>query len=223
MSLLINDDLIWVSIPKCASSSLEESLLASDVKTAVHSYAKRQVNHAHIRLCHLLSEFGTKETLCIRRDWFDRWLSALKYLLTYDFGEVAKPRIKWEDFTNELIYKIFDKSFINTIHSGEQSDLREPFLRLFTTDNTDPDFNVIMKIMTSQNYWIENQKCTYEFDIKEMDKVEKFFKDRYGSDLKIKKINQSTQQKSKIVVDDKLKAFIWDLFEKPFVKRDSLL
>ena len=62
-----------------------------------------------------------------------------------------------------------------------------------------------------------------KFNIKEMDKVEKFFKDRYGTDLKIERFNQSTEQKSKIVVDDKLKAYVWDLFEKPFVKRNSLL
>jgi hypothetical protein len=223
MSLLINDDLIWVSIPKCASVSLEECLLASNLKTVVHPYAKRPGKHVHVRLHHLLSEFGTKETLCIRRDWFDRWLSGLKYLLTYDFKEVVKPKIRWEDFTNELIYEIFDESFADALYSGEQLDLEEPFFKLFNGDITGTDLDVIIKVMTSQNYWIENQKCTYEFDIKEMDKVEKFFKGKYGCDLKIKKINQSTEQKSKIIVDDKLKAFIWDLFEKPFIKRNSLL
>lgn len=223
MSLLINDDLIWVSIPKCASVSLEESLLASDLKTVVHPYAKRPGKHVHVRLRYLLSEFGLKETFCIRRDWFDRWLSGLKYLLTYDFEEIVKPRVRWEDFTNELIYEIFDKSFVSALHSGEQSDLKEPFLKLFDGELADTDRNVIIKVMTSQNYWIENEKCTHEFDIKEMDKVEKFFKDRYGYNLKIEKLNESIKQKSKIVVDDELKAFIWDLFEKPFVKRNSLL
>ena len=221
MSLLINDDLIWVAIPKCASISLEKCLLASNLKTVRHSYAVlSRDKHVHIRLNHLFSEFGTKETFCIKRDWFDRWLSGLKYLLTYDSEEIVKPRIKWEDFTNELVYEIFNESFANALHDADQSGLKEPFLKLFNRDTTD---SVVIRVMASQNYWTENQKCTYEFNIKEMDKVEKFFKDRYGTDLKIERFNQSTEQKSKIVVDDKLKAYVWDLFEKPFVKRNSLL
>jgi hypothetical protein len=226
MSLLINDDLIWVATPKCASVSIKESLLSSNLNIVHHSNAiklSKRNRHAHVRIHDLFSEFGTKETICIKRDWFDRWLSALKHLSTNNFPEDFTPVYKWEDFTNELIYKIFDKNFTNLLYSGEKDDLEEPFLRLFNGDNISKNNYGIMMVLASQNFWTENQKCTYEFDIKEIDKVEEFFKNRYGCDLKIQKLNEATNLKSKIVVNDELKAFVWDLFEKPFIKRDSIL
>lgn len=226
MSLLINNDLIWVATPKCASISLKRCLLASNLEIVHHSMSlklQKRNKHAHVRIHDLFSEFGTKETICIKRDWFDRWLSGLKYLLTYDFPEGFRPIHKWEDFTNELVYKTFDKNFTNLLYTGEKDNLKEPFLKLFNEDDINSDSYAVMFILASQNFWTENQKCTYEFDIKEMDKVEEFFKNRYGCDFKIQKLNESTNLKSKIVVDDELKAFVWDLFEKPFIKRDSIL
>jgi hypothetical protein len=50
MSLCINHDLIWVSVPRCASKSIELSLLKSDLKINhyVHGLTSEVEKHAHI-------------------------------------------------------------------------------------------------------------------------------------------------------------------------------
>ena len=68
-----------------------------------------------------------------------------------------------------------------------------------------------------------NKKCAYEFDIKEMDKFVDFIENRFGERLIIKNTNQSTKRPNKIVIDDELKSFIWENFEKRFEKRNELI
>jgi hypothetical protein len=41
--------------------------------------------------------------------------------------------------------------------------------------------------------------------------------------LNIEKLNESKKIPNKMVIDDKLKQWVWDKFEKPFEKRNSLI
>ena len=59
MSILIKNDIIWVSIPKCASMSIEDALLNSKLDIERHSYAiKSEPLHTHIGIRKLKEEFG---------------------------------------------------------------------------------------------------------------------------------------------------------------------
>jgi hypothetical protein len=75
----------------------------------------------------------------------------------------------------------------------------------------------------SQNQWKLNKKCDYEFDISEMDKFSDFIYNRFGERLDIQRLNESKKIPNKIIVDDTLKQWIWDKFEKPFEKRNTLI
>ena len=66
-------------------------------------------------------------------------------------------------------------------------------------------------------------KCTYEFDITEFDKFNDFMFYKFGTKINIDKINESKNEKSKIIVDDKLKEWVWDKFEKRFKKQSQLI
>ena len=77
--------------------------------------------------------------------------------------------------------------------------------------------------LISEKSWKSNLNCTYEFDIKEIDKFVDFIEDRFGERLIIEKINKSTKRQNKIVIDNKLKQFVWDNFEKRFEKRNQLI
>ena len=62
--------------------------------------------------------------------------------------------------------------------------------------------------------------------INELDKFKIFIKDRYGVDITIAKLNttiDSTFNKNNIVLDDKLRNWIWDNFEKRFEKNNHLI
>ena len=75
----------------------------------------------------------------------------------------------------------------------------------------------------SQNYWKDNNKCDYEFDINEINKFVDFIEEKFGEKLIIDKLNSNSKTKSKLVLNDELKSFVWDKFEKKYNKKNHLL
>jgi hypothetical protein len=225
MSYLINDNLIWIITPKCASSSILASLLNSNLKLKkyIDNYDPR--NHIHIPLNDSLNYFGNKESVCITRDWFEKWLSALNFI--WDVIELHQkmiPFCKWEDVDNELIYSIFDDKFVNKIFQSTEESNLECFLKLLKNEISVPKtiFGVMGTILP-ERHWKSNEKCTYEFDIKELDKFVKFIEDRFGEKIQLDNLNTSTKRLNKIIITDELKSFVWEKFEKPFEKRNQLI
>ena len=231
MAYLINDDIIWLSIPKCASYSIEKALLKSNLKLKKYNEPFNDERHVHIPLNYCLDYFGIKETVCVTRNWFDKWLSAINFI--WDIIEHDTPFeliCKWEDVTNEIIYDILDKDFIDTLHLETLEDNQKCFLKFLKNKNENlyvvPNIESIMTIvcsLISEKSWKSNLKCTHEFDIKELDKFVDFIENRCGEKLLIEKINKSTKRQNKMIIDDKLKQFVWDNFEKRFEKRNQLI
>jgi len=241
MSLLINNDLIWISVPKCASISIETALLNSNLnitkfseyeeKIAMSLKNSKELNppqyHGHVRKTDLFNDFGRKETIRIKRDWFTRWVSALQHIfeVTDSWGNYTLIR-KWENVDNEFIYNFFDDEYIELLYINESDSFDECFLKFIKENKTDENVNPpagIVCSFLSENYWIENEPCTYEFNINEMHLFEEFFKDRYNEKIEIKKLNETSKIKSKIVFDDRLKQWVWDKFEARFSKKNNLL
>ncbi len=254
MSILINNELIWLSIPKCASMSIELSLILSKLdikrfgKNLSPDYLKIIIednyfkipHHTHITMNQLYAEWGKKETICITRNWFSKWISALNYI--WDKFEIEEPNIKlvckWEELDNKTLYNIIDKNFINALHSfnlienslGENtSENLKKCVANFLYDKNDIDkmikfnFSGLIPILISEKYWKSNQKCTYEFDITEIDKFVNFIENRFGEKLIIKKENASSKKPNKLIIDDELKYFVWKNFESIYEKRNELI
>ena len=78
-------------------------------------------------------------------------------------------------------------------------------------------------VLKSQLYWVDNSKCTYEFNINEIEKFENFISNRYNIEFKVGKFNKGKYKKNQIVKDEKLKQWVWDNFEKRFEKRNSII
>jgi stress-induced morphogen len=230
MSLLINNELIWVSIPKCASFSIEQALLNSNLDIKQHSAAiKNKERHTHIALHILKQEFGNKKSICIKRDWFQRWLSSLQYIL--ENIKIDEDAIRnWEDVDNQFIYDIFTDEFSNTFHSLKitaEGICYNKFLKnqkeINRFDKNSSFHMQKLSTLFSQNHWKENNKCDYEFNIDEMDKFTDFIEERFGEKLIINKLNSNPKTKSKIIINDELKSFVWDKFEKRYNKKNYLL
>ena len=226
MSHLINNELIWVSIPKCASYSIEQALRSSKLK--LETYDPNTItDHYHVPLNECLLTWGNKETICITRDWVLKWLSALNFIWDkIEFESEYTPIRKWEDVDNEFLYKSFDTNFLNNLHlvDGQYIGIQSCFLKL-VKENYDPLKKIpnIMITLISQKYFLSNKKCTHEFDINKIDKFIDFIENRFGEKLIIEKSNQSIKRQNKIVFDDTLKKWIWDNFEKRFEKRNELI
>ena len=233
MSHLINNELIWVSIPKCASFSIEAALRESKLKLELID-ENDQTTHFHTPLNRCLEQWGNKETICITRDWLSRWLSALNY--TWDNIEFENkyytPIRKWEDVDNEYLYKTFNTTFLNELHMisdsigkyGKNSAMKSCWFSL-VNEEPNPLWSLSPGIDTliSQRFYKSNKKCTYEFDISEIDKFTDFIEDRFGERLIIQNTNRSSKRQNKIIVNDELKSFIWNNFEKRFDKKNVLI
>ena len=80
-----------------------------------------------------------------------------------------------------------------------------------------------MATIVPERFWKSNQKCTYEFNIKEVDKFTNFIENRFGEKLILNKLNNSTKRPNKIIVNDELKYFIWNKFEMIYDKKTKLI
>jgi hypothetical protein len=244
MSLLINNDLIWLSIPRNASHSIESSFLNSNLNIKLcegyfqhKKYTNNSLNnseiqltkHLHFRLERCIKEFGHKDTICIERDYASRWVSGLIQLFKElaDFGVTF--RTKLEDVDNEFIYNLFDENTIKSINTCQEENLID-FIQKLIKNGTEniiiEKFRFLWIVLVSQNYWKSNKPCTYQFNINELDKFKMFIKDRYDVDIIIPKLNttiDSKFNKNKIILDDKLRNWIWDNFEKPFIRTNNLI
>ena len=226
MSHLINDEIILISVPKCASTSIWRALEKSKLNIEVFNPEVKFV-HYHTSLNECLSKWGSKESVCITRDWVSKWTSSLNFI--WDMIELETdytPICKWEDVDNEFLYRTFDTDFVNILYSMELNNagLKECFLRLVKEKNPPIKYESgCVSTLISEKYFKSNKKCTHEFDIKEIDKFVDFIEDRFGERLMIENINQSTKRPNKIIVNDELKSFIWENFEKRFDKRNDLI
>jgi len=226
VSHLINNELIWISMPKCASYSIEQAFRKSKLKLEIYNPNDR-LSHYHPPLNECLARWGTKETICITRDYVYRWLSALNFIWDkIEFDSEYTAICKWEDVDNEFLYKTLDTNFLNNLHllDTDEVGFKNCFFKLVKEkQDTLKKIPDIMVPLISQKCFKSNRKCTYEFDIKEIDKFVNFIEDRFGEKIVIENTNQSSKRLNKIIINDELKLFIWENFEKRFEKRNQLI
>lgn len=235
MSICINNDLIWISVPRCASMSIEKSIMENPNINYQHildvnpDFKNSKNNHVHVNVDILKIYFGKLETVCITRNWLDRWLSSFEYIWQSIELYNLTPKYNYADIDNNFIYKIFTDSFLQKLQILEESsdNLIELYL-LFINENEIEfkEHNIVytgLRTLCSQKIWTNNEKCTYEFDIKDLNNFEKFISTRYNIDFKIQDINKSKKQSNKIIIDDQLKNFIWNKFEEPYIRKNKLI
>lgn len=233
MSILVNNDLIWVAIPKCASISVAHALKDSSLHTERYKFIQNfsrslsnqfTVNN-HIRKKELVEYFGSKKTFCIKRDWFERWLSCLSQLWFVFESTRIKPNIAIEELNNDFIYSVFNEESIDILYNLDDKKLFDNFLKkiIKNPENLDSSqyFFIRSALFTfrSQNFFTENEKCDFEFDIKKLYLLEDFILNRYGVKIKISHENASHKKPANLILDQKLKDHMWNIIESPFVKK----
>jgi hypothetical protein len=236
MSYLINGELIWICTPKCASTSIENALKKSNLK--IESYFSPSEpgygKHSHIPITQSFNRFGKRETVLITRDWFSKWLSAMNFLWrNLERSPIGyQPVVKWKDLDNDFIYETFDDKFIDDLHSNDMSGVIKCYGKIIKKDpsllelelDKETNFEVrMLPVLISNNNFTSGQKCTHEFDISELDKFINLIEEKFGERLVIGTYNKSGDLPSKIIINDELKQWVWDKFEKRFEKRNLLI
>ena len=115
MSICINNNLIWVSIPRTASTSIEAALISHPELNTNH-YMTKKPNvipklHGHIRVSELYDTFGKLDTVRIKRNWIDYWVSLFGHFWFIIDNANLTPKVKFEDVDNDYIYSKFNHEF----------------------------------------------------------------------------------------------------------------
>jgi len=225
---LIENDLFFVGVPKTATYSVEAAIVESGLSFKrcgedIYKTARKYDNdnlHIHMTLSEMIDRFGYKESFCIERDIIERWLSGFKHIIL-NFESETKLTIPVEEISNDLIYNVFTLENVNKLYSGSHEELA--YLASFFIEDPEQAINPgVLKVLCSSRYWKGGRKCSYEFDINNLQSLEKFMSLRFGIKFSIPRLNFIEQTKKdrfvNLVVDNKLKDFIYERFEYPFRK-----
>jgi len=248
--ILIENELIFLSVPKNASIAIHYALEDSNIQieptfrghdTFVDSVLKRdgkftnslKLNHkikihTHLTTAEVYSSLNKKlPTIFIKRDYSERFVSALNYIFNYRIP-LAYPKLKniLHNIDNDWIYKNINTDVINNILIYNPTDISflkngidtpEDFVhksiisslnkflkrkieigRPSSSTNSFPENKYInFKMLDSQEIYKSGYTPKYIFDIKELDKLEKLMHEKYGKILEIKKINNMIQENIK--------------------------
>jgi hypothetical protein len=202
--MLINNDLIWVPVPKCASFSIETSMVRSTLHLENYNRANKRGEflfqmHTHPTKKELEKRFGIKETMCVRRDWSNRWFSCLRFFWQSAVEQGMTPIINYDEIDNDFIYSIFNKKFSDTLNFKENGLVEATQLlikeNIVEYQKKNLIKNTIAKglshLFLSQYWYTNSEKCTYEFDINNMNELDEFIYKRYGVEIKITENNVS--------------------------------
>jgi hypothetical protein len=238
MSFLINDELIWVSIPKNASHSIEHSLVNTQFNitrpnyfyTLIESNKLYNINklpHLHIKMKSLIKEFGLKETFCIKREFSERFISSIEFLWAKIVDtNLHTPIIPIYEITNDFLYEFFNTELINNLYLTNYSKNQiwfDTYSKLvkdeiyFETSNISTYESICT--LLSQNFWLDGEKCTYEFYTDNLNEYKNFIKNKFNIEVSIPIINANpNKQKTKIINNNEFKNWVYFNFEKRFDK-----
>ena len=220
--ILIDKRLIYVATPKTATQSIKAAIIASGIPfEEFHTNLVPEDTHYHVPLSEMISKWGMKESFCLERDWFERWCSGFTYIIYgYLHYDNLEPKFRLEDVDNNFIYETFTSDFVNTLYSPDKKDLRKiQQVFLHNTDKLEHPGRV--KVLCSSNFWKSGKKCTYEFKMKENAVVERFFESTFNCEFKIPVLNDTKShfKLPNVKLNDELKSFVFERFEKRFHNR----
>lgn len=228
MSLIINNELIWVSIPKCGTVSLLKALSESNLNIVYYPVNKNNYKIspnftvAHIKKSNLINFFGKKDTFIIKRKWLDKWISALQYF--FDVSNILhgnETYIKFENIDNDFIKKNFNHDFANAIYSDNDYLMGIQYNKFFKKINN--RLIGTLDVFKSTNYYTENESCSYEFQLDNIESFENFIFDRFKEKIKIERLNANIKKESKIQITNDLKNWIFEVFEDRFQQKNGKL
>lgn len=231
MSLLINNDLIWVSIPRNASNSIERALYSSELEikhfNEIYEYNKLKPGspnfvHEHFRLNFLKKHWKGKKTICLKRNWFERWKSGLEHLFVAINKMNLTPIIPYYEIDNKFIYYLIEK--LNYVLSSPLNSeslkyfVKEPIKQIDSRDTI-----TAINLLYPQEWWTDYCVCDYEFNVEEIWKFENFLFNLYGKKIEIGNFNKSKKLKNKIVYDNQLKTSLYELLHRNYIKKQHLI
>lgn len=232
--MLIDESFLFLSIPRCASRAFEVSCINSDISIKYYNnrLIKKRADSNGIPFTHnhqsvsALRSFYSKseyEVISIFRDPVERLISAWKYILGSFMVTEIEIYNKLSKFNNEEFINLYNKSIKNISEIDFHYNNYESFYKFFNNiiDDVlldDPKFtntkNIFVNVMQPVSVWTENDVTIRMFDIKHLELLEDYVKEKTGKDFKMERLNDTNGVITNLSNDNLLRDFYFENFEK---------
>jgi len=214
--MLVNDKFIFISLPRCASSSFMLTCVRNGL-TLNHANPDHDnqyydlslnnddlletITHAHERIIELKMRFGDSyDVIAIKRDKYDRFLSVWNFAvkISKKYGNDV-----YETMRNLTIDEIlfFDP---NRLLKSEIKKTTNEFLEKYGfTDKVDDYFkNILFIVWEPLSTWHNHDSNILWFDFNKLNELEDWVSSKIGKPFKLEISNSSRDIKSELKIDD---------------------
>jgi hypothetical protein len=219
--MLIENNFLFISLPRCASTSFYISCLRSelDVKHGEqkiidkhnanidlkldNEYLADIMLHLHEGILNLKRHFGDQyEIIAIRRNRHERFISVWKHLIDmihFEHGEKYSTILQKLNVNDILFYKDTDifttEALRNTVSE---------FIKKIGMDEKYDTYlgNMFEIIFRPTSYWHNNDPNITWFEFGKFDELEKWVSNKIGKPFKMEKSNGSQHFECNLKLDD---------------------
>jgi hypothetical protein len=220
--MLINNDFVFLPIPKNASSSVVYSVMKWGIDVdfgSVHMNKMmlsqlnkyNEFSHPHYTVDFLKKNFPNKKIIGIKRNSTDRFISALKYMIIRCKAENVNLKYDFENLSEDDIIQIFTNIFTeynkyNGIkYNGIPQNL-ENIVKKYLSDDYLKFNKSYLHVFASQYDWGLND-CDIIIDIENLNELESHIK-KFKSAFNLIKGNTGDEVNLKIKKTEKLNIFV---------------
>lgn len=220
--MLVDNKFIYLSLPRCASTSFYITCLKNNIN--IHHYSEDLVGksntnldltldnetiadkivHAHEKITNLKLKFGNDyDVISVKRNRHERFISLWKHVI--DLISLRFPK---------HVFDIFENIKVDDLLFYTQDDLlsdttKVQILDTFFKNNGLAEYNdwymktIIYILINPTSYWHNNDPNIIWFDFDKMNELEEWVSDKLGKSFKLEKSNGSQHFDSNIQLNEK--------------------
>jgi hypothetical protein len=225
--MLVENKFIYVSLPRCASTSFMASCIKqhltikhvnysldiknqmknskfNDVSEIDYEHFEKYFNHGHEHLNRLKDKFGHQyDIISVRRNKYERFISLWKHVLR-----------KFDEYNNiDTVNKISNLTLHDilcyNINDLESDESMRKFINFFIKKHKlylDQSGIEMFKILiTPYSVWHNHDPDIIWFDFNELYKLEEWVSKKLDMDFKLIKMNSSNHFECNLVLNDEFK------------------
>jgi len=237
--MLIENKFIYISLPRCASTSFLTSCVRSnlDIKHVneianIHNQLElrnkklsdidyhnfmHEVSHIHEPIDELKKKFGGElDIIAVKRNKYDRFISLWKHILhEMDLKEHVDTfkicsNLSIDDI---LFYNGNDLNIQNEYNVVDEFKKRYGLTKL-----TSYGENMIKLLIRPYSYYHQHDNSIIWFDFNELYKLEEWVSNKLNIDFKLININSSKQYQSNLILNDEFK----EKYDSIYLKYDEI-
>jgi len=218
--MLVDEKFLFISLPRCASTSFFISCLKYNLKVNhlnskfdnqhenIPNFSKMPnedladaLGHGHESIVGLKQKFKNKiPIISIKRDPYDRFISTYKHIVDelYRINEIKIAKIFQYLNVDNIFF--FDSNDIigNNINNIILDFLKQNKIKEY------PEYllNMLNILYRQLSYWHNHDPNIIWFDIKELNKLEEWVSNQLNIDFKLEKINSSQHFEINLKLDN---------------------